>query len=142
MKIRKSIRPDDYINVIPFIDVLLVLLIFFMVSSRFTHNAELRLSLPSADAPNEQQLLPDMIEISIGVDGSYSLNGKPLINKKPETLYVALKDMAGGNRDVPLILSADAETTHQSVVTAMDVAGQLGFSKLSISTRRDDKAGR
>jgi len=138
MKIRKSARPDDYINVIPFIDVLLVLLIFFMVSSRFTHNAELRLSLPTADSKVEQQRQAETIEIGVGVDGSYSVNGRNLINKKPETLRNALKEVAGGHYDLPLILSADADTTHQSVVIAMDVAGQLGFSKLSITTRRDE----
>lgn len=139
MKIRKSARPDDYINVIPFIDVLLVLLIFFMVSSRFTHNAELRLSLPTADSKVEQQRLDETIEIAVGADGSYSINGRSLINKKPETLRNALKEMAGERRDLPMILSADADATHQSVVVAMDVAGQLGFSKLSITTRRDEK---
>ena len=139
MKIRKSARPDDYINVIPFIDVLLVLLIFFMVSSRFTHNAELRLSLPTADSKVEQQHSNETIEIAIGADGSYSINGRSLINKKPETLRNALKEMAGERRDLPMILSADADATHQSVVIAMDIAGQLGFSKLSITTRRDEK---
>jgi len=138
MKIRKSKRPDDYINVIPFIDVLLVLLIFFMVSSRFTHNAELKLSLPSADSKVEQQRQLETIEIGVSVDGSYSVNGRSLINKKPETLRNALQEVAGEHRDVPLILSADADATHQSVVTAMDIAGQLGFSKLSITTRRDE----
>jgi biopolymer transport protein ExbD len=139
MKIRKSKRPDDYINVIPFIDVLLVLLIFFMVSSRFTHNAELRLSLPTADSNAEQQRQTETIEIGVGADGSYSINGRSLINKKPETLRNALKEIAGERRDLPMILSADADATHQSVVTAMDVAGQLGFSRLSITTRRDEK---
>lgn len=139
MKIRKSARPDDYINVIPFIDVLLVLLIFFMVSSRFTHNAELRLSLPTADSKSEQQRQAETLEIGVGADGSYSINGRSLINKKPETLRNALKEIAGERRDLPMILSADADATHQSVVIAMDIAGQLGFSKLSITTRRDEK---
>lgn len=139
MKIRKSKRPDDYINVIPFIDVLLVLLIFFMVSSRFTHNAELHLSLPSADTKEEQQRLPETIEITVEKDGSYAINGRAVINKKPESLHQALKEVAGDHTDIPLILSADAEATHQSVVTAMDVAGQLGFSRLSITTQHSDK---
>jgi len=139
MKIRKSRRADDYINVIPFIDVLLVLLIFFMVSSQFTHNAELRLSLPTANSQAEQQRLRDTIEIGISVDGNYSINGRTLADKRPETLRRALDAAAGEHRDAPLILSADADATHQSVVTAMDIAGQLGFSKLSITTRRTTK---
>ena len=140
MKIRKSKRPDDYINVIPFIDVLLVLLIFFMVSSRFTQNAELHLSLPSADSKTEQQRTPEMIEITVEKDGSYAINGHAVVNKKPETLHQAIKEVAGSNTDIPIILSADAEATHQSVVTAMDVAGQLGFSKLSITTQHSDNS--
>jgi biopolymer transport protein ExbD len=136
MKIRKSKRPDDYINVIPFIDVLLVLLIFFMVSSQFTHNAELRLSLPTADSQAEQQRQKDAIEIDISAEGNYSINGHNLPDKKPETLRRALGGVSGGHHDLPLILSADADATHQSVVTAMDIAGQSGFSKLSITTRR------
>lgn len=138
MKIRKSKRPDDYINVIPFIDVLLVLLIFFMVSSHFSQNADLHLSLPSADAKEQQQRSPEMIEITVEKDGSYAINGKAVVNKKAETLHQALKEVAGDRTDIPLILSADAEATHQSVVTAMDVAGQLGFSKLSITTQHND----
>lgn len=139
MKIRKSNRPDDYINVIPFIDVLLVLLIFFMVSSRFTHNAELRLSLPSADSDTTQQRQMDSIEITVGANGSYAVNGRGLANNRPETLYRAIEEVSNGNKEIPLILSADADATHQSVVTAMDVAGQLGFSKLSVTTRRNEK---
>ena len=138
MKIRKSHRPDNYINVIPFIDVLLVLLIFFMVSSRFTHNAELRLSLPSATSEAPQQHMVDTIEVSIGADGTYAVNGHTVLNSGPKTLYRAISEISGGNTESPLILSADADAAHQSVVTAMDVAGQLGFSKLSVTTRRGE----
>jgi len=138
VKVRKSARPDDYINVIPFIDVLLVLLIFIMVSSRFTHNAELRLSLPSANSSTEQQRRLDTIEISVAANGGYAVNGRALANSRAETLYRALSEVSGGSKDAPLILSADAEASHQAVVTAMDVAGQLGFSKLSVTTRRTE----
>ena len=140
MKLRKRSRQDDYINVVPFIDILLVLLIFFMVSSRFTHNAELKLDLPSAEVTEGQQRQPDTVEVTVHEDGSYSINGRSMVDNKPETLRQGLNEVAGERTDIPMILSADAKATHQSVVTAMDVAGQLGFAKLSITTRRDEDA--
>ncbi len=140
VKIRKRQRQDDYINVVPFIDILLVLLIFFMVSSRFTHNAELKLDLPTAEDPSGQQRQPDTVELVVAEDGSFSINDRVLADNKPETLRKALSEVAGDRTDIPLILSADAKAQHQAVVTAMDVAGQLGFSRLSITTRRDENA--
>lgn len=140
MKLRKRSRQDDYINVVPFIDILLVLLIFFMVSSRFTHNAELKLDLPSAEETAGQQRQPETVELAVHEDGGYSINGHAMVDNKPETLRKGLHEVAGDRTDIPMILSADAKATHQSVVTAMDVAGQLGFSKLSITTRRDENA--
>ena len=140
MKIRKRSRQDDYINVVPFIDILLVLLIFFMVSSRFTHNAELKLDLPTAEVTAGQQRQPETVELAVHENGTYSVNGLPLLDSKPETLRKGLQEVAGTRTDIPMILSADAKATHQAVVTAMDVAGQLGFSHLSITTRRDEDA--
>lgn len=140
MKLRKRPRHEDEINVVPFIDILLVLLIFFMVSSRFTHNAELRLDLPTAEVTAGQQRQPETIELAVHENGSYSVNGRALVDNKPETLRAGLFEVAGSRTDIPMILSADAKATHQSVVTAMDVAGQLGFSRLSITTRRDENA--
>jgi len=140
VKIRKRDRQDDYINVVPFIDILLVLLIFFMVSSRFTHNAELKLDLPTAEDPSGQQRQPDTVELIVAEDGNFTVNGRALVDNKPETLRKALHEAAGDRTDIPVILSADAKAQHQAVVTAMDVAGQLGFSRLSITTRRDENA--
>lgn len=140
MKLPKRPRQDDYINVVPFIDILLVLLIFFMVSSRFTHNAELRLNLPKAQVTAGQQRQPETVEFAVHQNGTYSINGRSVLDSKPETLRKALREVAGDRTDIPLILSADANASHQAVVTAMDVAGQLGFSRLSITTRRDENA--
>ena len=140
MKLRKRSRQEDYINVVPFIDILLVLLIFFMVSSRFTHNAELKLDLPSAEETAGQQRQPDTVELTVHEDGSYSINDQSMSDNTAETMRKGLHEVAGDRTDIPLILSADAKATHQSVVTAMDVAGQLGFTKLSITTRRDESA--
>ena len=141
MKLRKRERHhDDHINVVPFIDILLVLLIFFMVSSRFTHNAELRMDLPKAEVTAGQQRQPETVELAVHRDGSYSINGRALVNAQADSLRKGLREVAGERTDIPLILSADANATHQAVVIAMDVAGQLGFSRLSITTRRDESA--
>lgn len=141
MKIKRKLRQEEHINVVPFIDILLVLLIFFMVSSRFTHNAALQLNLPQADAGAQQQ--PEaVIEISVNADGSYAINGQSVANSSAAALRQSLHRVAGERIDTPLILSADANATHQSVVRAMDVAGQLGFSKLSITTVRDEKSAK
>lgn len=138
MKLRpRHNQIEEGINVVPFIDILLVLLIFFMVSSRFNHNAELQLELPEAEGV-AQQAVSNVIELAVYDSGSYAINGRALMDNKPETLRKALSETAAGDTNRPLILSADARAAHQSVVTAMDVAGQLGFSKLSITTRRNE----
>lgn len=141
MKLPRRAREDDYIPVVPFIDILLVLLIFFMVSSTFTQNAELRLQLPRAQQATAQQRERQTLEVSVHADGSYAINGRALIDHKPETLRRAMKEAAGDNHDLPMILTADGNASHQAVVTVMDVAGQLGFAKLSITTQRDEQAG-
>ncbi len=140
MKLRKRSRQEDYINVVPFIDILLVLLIFFMISSRFTHNAEIKLDLPTAEVTDGQERQPETVELAVHEDGSYSINGQSMVDKTPETLRKGLREVADDRTDIPMILSADAKATHQSVITAMDVAGQVGFVKLSITTRRDEDA--
>jgi biopolymer transport protein ExbD len=140
VKLRKRSRQEDYINVVPFIDILLVLLIFFMISSRFTHNAEIKLDLPTAEVTDGQERQPETVELAVHEDGSYSINGQSMVDKTPETLRKGLREVADDRTDIPMILSADAKATHQSVITAMDVAGQVGFVKLSITTRRDEDA--
>ena len=139
MKIRKRQCNEDQINVVPFIDILLVLLIFFMVSSRFTHNAELRMDLPKAQETTGQQRQAETVELAVHEDGSYSVNGRAVISNQSSALRKGLQEVAGNRTDIPMILTADANARHQAVVTAMDVAGQLGFSKLSITTRHDEK---
>lgn len=141
MKLPRRERQDDYIPVVPFIDILLVLLIFFMVSSTFTQNAELRLQLPRAQQATAQQREVQTLEVSVHADGSYAVNGRSLVDHKPETLRRAMKETAGEHTDIPMVLTADGNASHQAVVTVMDVAGQLGFAKISITTQRDEKAG-
>lgn len=135
MKFRKQQPEEVNVNLTPLIDVVFLLLIFFMVSTTFTKETHLQIELPEAEGEVVDSQA-DMIEVVIGVNGGYSLNGKGLINSQPETLRRAIIDLADSNRDMPFTISADAQTPHQAVVTAMDVAGKLGFSSLSITTQK------
>ena len=135
MKLRRQVRTEDSINLTPLIDVVFLLLIFFMVTTTFTRETRLMVNLPEADAaPSEA--LPDQVEITVSRTGTYTINGRPLVNSEIETLMQGLEQATQNDRSVPILLIADAEATHQSVVTAMDGIGQLGFSRLSIATQR------
>ena len=119
------------------IDVVLLLLIFFMVSTSFVKHSQINISLPQADSSTIVEPLPEQIDIMITQTGTYLVNGRELINNRPETIRNALQKIAAGRSDLPLTISADANATHQNVVTAMDVAGRLGFTQISIATVND-----
>jgi len=137
MRLRPRQHDDPEINLISMIDVLLVLLIFFMVSTTFQQQARIRVQLPRAsDVPLAQGTHQHLV-IEISADGSYRVNGRALGRANPLALRAALLAAAGSNRG-PITIMADARTTHQSVVTAMDVAGHLGFAQLNIATTHED----
>lgn len=137
MRFQRQRREEIDVNLTPLIDVVFLLLIFFMVSTTFTRETHLEVDLPEASAA-EAATEVESIDILITAEGQYSVNGKALVNTRANTLRRALAEIAGEDRDQPLVITADAATPHQSVVTAMDVAGQLGFSQLSITTREAD----
>ncbi len=124
------------INLTPLIDVVFLLLIFFMVSTTFTKETQLKVDLPQATSDQVAQV--DMLEIIINADGSFAVNDKALVNAQPKTLRAALLKESDGDLATPLKISADASTPHQAVITAMDVAANLGFSQLSLTTREID----
>ncbi len=137
MKFRRQSRELEPMNLISLIDVMFFLLIFFMLSSTFTKETHLGVELPEATGtPSTDQ--KQQIEIVIGEQGSFSVNGQSLVNNEAATLKSALLKVSEGKTDLPLLLTADAKTPHQYVVTAMDVAGQLGFAKLSITSRQPE----
>ncbi len=140
MHFRRQKREEDSVNLTPLIDVVFLLLIFFMVSTTFTEQTHLSIDLPEAVGEPRPDSA-DRLDIIIGADGAYSVNGQALVNNKPETLRSALQKLSAGNTSLPLSITADARTPHQSVVTAMDAAGQLGFSHLSINTREPEAGG-
>jgi biopolymer transport protein ExbD len=139
MKFRRQSRDLEPMNLISLIDVMFFLLIFFMLSSTFTKETHLGVELPEANGEPSTDL-KQQIEIVIGEQGSFSINGQSLVNNEPDTLRAAILKTSEGKTDMPLLLTADAKTPHQFVVTAMDVAGQLGFTRLSITSREPDVA--
>jgi biopolymer transport protein ExbD len=134
-------RPEEpELNLTPLIDVVLLLLIFFMLSTRFIDESRLQLRLPEAGAAPEA-VQAEAIEIEITAQGGYRVNGRALANSSPDTLAVAI-GRASGDRTVPVTIRADARATHQSVVTAMDVAGRAGYRQINIATVHDGQEGR
>ncbi len=135
MKFRRQSREIEPMNLISLIDVMFFLLIFFMLSSTFTKETHLSVELPQATGEPSVDT-KNQIEVLITQQGSYSVNGQSLVNSELETLKSAIAKVAAGKTNMPLLVTADGKTPHQSVVTAMDAAGQLGFVKLSITTRQ------
>jgi biopolymer transport protein ExbD len=130
-------REDPEINLISMIDVLLVLLIFFMISTTFTQEGRVKVQLPqSSDVPVARAAREPLV-ITVTAEGTYRVNERTLINASPETLRAALLKESPSDRG-PITIRADGRATHQAVVTAMDVAGRLGFSQLNIATVHEE----
>ncbi|NKB31801.1 MAG: biopolymer transporter ExbD [Pseudomonadales bacterium] len=137
MKFKRTVRDELSINITPLIDVVFLLLIFFMVTTTFSRETRLLVNLPEANAETAENE-PTQIEIVVAREGNYAINGRALVNNRIETLVRGLELESGGDRNLPIILIADAEATHQSVVTAMDAIGQSGFTRLNIATQRPE----
>jgi biopolymer transport protein ExbD len=134
MNFRPDRKEDNVeINLTPLIDVVFLLLIFFMVSTTFDRHAKLKVQLPEASAKMEQKQ-EEPIVLSIDANGKYYINDRQVVNTQLDTLKKALRKSVGDKKDVALVLRADAKTPHQSVVRAMDAASQLGLTRLSIAT--------
>ena len=136
---RRAEEPD--LNMTSLIDVVLLLLIFFMLSTRFIDEGRLQLRLPEAGVQPEA-VQRDAVEIEITAQGGYRVNGRTLINNSTATLAAAIGKATANNRAIPVTIRADARATHQSVVTAMDVAGRAGYRQINIATVQDGQEGR
>jgi biopolymer transport protein ExbD len=133
VNLRPRRHEDPEINLISLIDVLLVLLIFFMVSTTFQEEGRVRVQLPQASQIPVPRGASEALVITVTADGGYRVNERPLADSSADTLRAALLKAAGTERG-PITIRADALSTHQAVVTAMDVAGKLGFAQLNIAT--------
>ncbi len=125
---------DPHINLTPLIDVVFLLLIFFMVSTTFDTTSQLKIRLPEA-SENESQSSPRQISLLIDADGRFFVNSRELVNRKSATLKAALERAMSGEK-LPILIQSDAGSPVQSLVTAMDVVGQLGLVQVSIATTR------
>jgi biopolymer transport protein ExbD len=136
VKLSSKPRPEPEVNLTSLIDVVLLLVLFFMVSTTFVKQSQISLRLPETE---NAKPLPQsgQVDVMITEKGTYLVNGRELINNRPETIRNALREVSGGNTTLPLTISADANARHQDVVTAMDVAGRLGFVQINIATVND-----
>lgn len=135
MNFRRQRQEEASVNLTPLIDVVFLLLIFFMVSTTFTRETQLKLDLPEAASGEQVDLREEkQIEMTISANGDIAINDKALIAPSFTTLKLALELESAGDLALPLIITADAQTPHQSVIMAMDAAGQLGFTRLRLTT--------
>jgi len=135
VKFPRRPQRDNSINLTPLIDVVFLLLIFFMVTTTFTRETRMLISLPEAEAESIARE-KKVVELVVSKDGSYAVDGQSLINRDIKTIMAALKDASAGDNKMPLVITADALSTHQAVITAMDAAGRLGFETLNIATQQ------
>jgi|TARA_B110000444_G_C18808382_1_gene581227 biopolymer transport protein ExbD len=131
---RKSSLEDPEINFIPLIDVLLVIIIFLVVSTTFSKFSELKINLPVAEA-NKSKGKDVSINVIITKDGQYSINERLINSASVESLVVELKTESKGQKDIPVIINADALTTHQSVVDVMEASRLVGLNRITFSTK-------
>ena len=139
MKFRRQQREGVEINLTPLIDVVFLLLLFFMVSSTFTRETHLSIDLPEAQGELAEEA-DRSIEILIDESGNYRVNGADLVDNRMRTLQAAINKESTGDTALPMLISADAQAAHEHVVRAMDAAGQMGFVHLSITTRQPSKS--
>ena len=133
MKFKQVRRELPALNLTPLIDIVFLLLIFFMVTSSFSRETRLLVSLPEASGSVENAA--ESIEVLVDREGGYAINGRRLVNAEVDSLVRGLELESGGDISLLVVLVADAEVQHQSVVTAMEAIGRAGFASLSIATR-------
>ena len=140
MNFRKNMSDEVEVNLTPLIDVVFLLLIFFMVTTTFDKDAKININLPTTtnalSSPKKQPM-----EVIIDGNGKFFVDGREVLNNKPETLFRAMTQALNerGEKTPPLVISADASTNYQAVVTAMDIAGRLGMTNFSMATSQSQR---
>ena len=140
MNFRPRTKEEPEINLIPFIDVLLVVLIFLMLSTTYSKFTELQLKLPVADA-DAQRDYPKEVIVAVSSDGKYSVKGSPVAGRSVEAVALALSEAAKAGKDSVIIISADAAAPHQSVITVMEAARRSGLMQITFATQSSASAG-
>ncbi|ABM60580.1 ExbD/TolR family protein [Verminephrobacter eiseniae] len=139
MNFRTLCRDEPEINLIPFIDVLLVVLIFLMLTTTYSKFTQLQLTLPVADA-EQQRDRPREVIVSVAANGRYAVNQTGVDGRSLEAIVQALRSATPAGRDSVLIISADAMASHQSVVTVMEAARRLGLAQITFATQSSASA--
>jgi biopolymer transport protein ExbD len=140
MNFRPRAKEEPEINLIPFIDVLLVVLIFLMLSTTYSKFTELQLRLPVADADAQRDYLKEVI-VAVSADGRFSVNRVPVEGRSVEAMAQALVEAAKQGKDSTIIISADATAAHQSVITVMEAARRSGMNQITFATQPSGQAG-
>ncbi len=136
MNLRPTKKQPPQLDLTPLIDVVFLLLIFFMVSTTFDKDARIKVELPQASTQDEQPADEKQLRITVDADGRYYVNQQEVINTSIEALKRAITKASGGRTDLPVIINADAKATHQSVIQVMDAASQLGLVQMTFAARQ------
>ncbi|OTG83007.1 ExbD/TolR family protein [Acinetobacter sp. ANC 4648] len=134
MKFKRTSVEDIHINLTPLIDCLLFILVILLLTTTFSQQSRINLSLPDAQGVPPKQY-DQKIEVMVDSSGHYAVNGQALSSKETTDLSTAIKQAANDRRDLMFVIAADAQATHQDVIRVMDAAGQLGFVNINISTK-------
>ncbi len=137
MQFRKGPRDEPEINLIPLIDVLLVVLIFLMVTTTYARFSELQINLPEAKGDSAKEI-PAQINVGVDAEGDYAINDAAAGTASVQGLVAALQAAAGGEKDPVIVISADAHATHQSVIRVMDAARRAGFPRVTFVTQSSE----
>ena len=140
MNFRPRAKEEPEINLIPFIDVLLVVLIFLMLTTTYSKFTEMQLTLPVADT-EAQRDYPKEVVVAVAADGRYMINKQPVAGRTPDAVATALVEAAKAGKESVVIISADATATHQSVITVMEAARRVGLSQITFATQSSAAAG-
>ena len=139
LKFKRQIKAEENVNLTPLIDVVFLLLIFFMVSTTFTKEIHLELDLPQSDG-ELQPKFTQSIEVIVNASGNLSVNGKSLVDDDPKTLARAIELISEGDTSIPFIITGDENADYASIVMVMNTAGQMGYANLSMTTRTPDES--
>ena len=132
---RGAFREEPEINLVPFIDILIVIVIFLAVTTTYSKYAELKINLPVADA-NQAEQLPDQIDVAVASSGQYMINSDRVAFTDTSAFAAELQRASGGNPDPVIVINADANATHQSVISVMEAARLAGFGRITFTTQQ------
>lgn len=136
MNLRPNRKELPDINLTPLIDVVFLLLIFFMVSTTFDRVSKIKVELPQASAEAREEKKEESLDITVDIQGRFYVNQQEVINTDIETLKRAIAKAVAGRKDLPVVITADAKAPYQAVITVMDAASQLGFVNMTFPTRQ------